>query len=251
MPRLPDDFLTRPLAHRGLHDPEKGIAENSRGAFLAAIDAGYGIELDLQLSADGEAMVFHDYALGRLTNKNGPIQLQSAEDLQNTSLNIGGETIPTLRDVLETVKGRVPLLIEIKDQDGALGPGIGKLERRACEVLADYHGHFALMSFNPHSVQKCAEIMPDKPRGLTTSDFSSSNWQLVPKARIENLSKIPDFDRTGSSFISHKWDTLDSAPVAALKNHGVPILCWTVHDLESETKAREVANNITFEGYLP
>lgn len=251
MPRLPDDFLTRPLAHRGLHDPEQGIAENSRGAFLAAIDAGYGIELDLQLSADGEAMVFHDYAMGRLTAENGPIQLRSAEDLQNTPLKIGRETIPTLLDVLEAVKGRVPLLIEIKDQDGALGPGIGRLESRACEVLADYHGHFAFMSFNPHSIQKCAAIMPDKPRGLTTSNFSSTDWQLVPKPRIENLSKIPDFERTGSSFISHKWDNLDSDPVIALKNRGVPILCWTIRDPESEVKAREIANNVTFEGYLP
>lgn len=251
MPRLPDDFLTRPLAHRGLHDPELGIAENSRGAFLAAIDAGYGIELDLQLSADGEAMVFHDYALGRMTIENGPIQLRSAEDLRNTSLNISDETIPTLRDVLETVKGRVPLLIEIKDQDGALGPGVGRLERRACEVLADYRGQFAFMSFNPHSVQQCAAAMPSKPRGLTTSDFSSADWRLVPKARIENLSKIPDFDRTSSSFISHKWDKLDSAPVTALKNRDVPILCWTILDPNAEVKAREVANNITFEGYLP
>lgn len=251
MPKLPDDFLTHPLAHRGLHNPEKGIAENSRGGFLAAIDAGYGIELDLQLSADGEAMVFHDYSLDRLTHKNGPIQMQSAESLQNTPLKVGGETIPTLLDVLDTVKGRVPLLIEIKDQDGALGPGVGKLERRACEVLTEYRGQFAIMSFNPHSVQQCAGFLPDQPRGLTTGDFNTEEWQLIPKARAEMLSEIPDFDRTKSCFISHKWINLDTAPVTALKDRDIPVLCWTVRSSTDETKAREVANNITFEGYLP
>ena len=120
---LPPGFHARPFAHRALHGP--GRPENSRSAIDAAITAGYGIEIDLQLSADGQAMVFHDYALDRLTAARGPVRGLSAERLSSLHLTDSEEGIPTLTQVLDQVAGAVPLLVEVKDQDGALGPEVG------------------------------------------------------------------------------------------------------------------------------
>ena len=228
-----------------------GVQENSRSAFLAAIKTGYGIELDLQLSSDGEAMVFHDYSLERLTNKTGPIRIRTAVELRKTELKVGGDRILDLEELLRLVDGQVPLLVELKDQDGALGPDVGILERRTAELLANYAGDVAVMSFNPHSIKLISEIAPEVPRGLTTCDFNSESWSILPKKRAEELNNIPDFDRVGADFISHDWQSLDAAPVTTLRSKGVPILCWTVQSAAQEIKARRLADNVTFEGYIP
>ena len=148
-PELPAAFLAVPIAHRGLHDRAAGVVENSRAAFAAAIAAGYGIEMDIQRSADGEAVVFHDDEMPRLTGLPGLVHDYTVAQLSATPLLDGGETVPTLAEVLALVAGRAPLLIEIKDQDGALGPGVGPLEARVAELLGGYAGPVALMSFNP------------------------------------------------------------------------------------------------------
>ena len=111
-PRLPPAFLTVPLAHRALHDVTDGRPENSRAAIAAAIEGGYGIEIDLQLSADNRAMVFHDYALDRLTTQTGPVRQRDADNLAQVSLRGGDEAIPTLEEILALVDGRAPLLID-------------------------------------------------------------------------------------------------------------------------------------------
>ncbi|WP_095587321.1 glycerophosphodiester phosphodiesterase family protein [Actibacterium ureilyticum] len=246
---LPPGLLTRPIAHRGYHDRTAGVIENSRAALRAALAAGYGAEIDVQLSADGQAMVFHDYDLKRLTGQPGAVRQRSAADLGAMPLTDGGETIPTLDEVLTLVAGRLPLLIEVKDQDGALGPDVGPLEQAVARALEGYGGDVALMSFNPHSVAALARLAPLRPRGLVTCDFAAEDWQLVPEARRAELRDIPDFDATGASFISHDADDLDAAPVARLKSHGVPILCWTIRSAGDEARARRVADNVTFEGY--
>ena len=168
MNRLPASFLTRPIAHRGFHDVAAGVPENSIAAFEAAIEAGYGIELDVQRSLDDAAMVFHDYNLDRLTAEAGPIADRTTEALRAIPLIGGTGTVPTLIQVLDYVAGRVPLLIEIKDQDGGLGPDIGPLEYAVAEALRNYTGDAAVMSFNPHSIAKMADFLPDMPRGLVT-----------------------------------------------------------------------------------
>ncbi|MFV2051519.1 glycerophosphodiester phosphodiesterase family protein [Aliiroseovarius sp. YM-037] len=246
---LPDSFLTIPIAHRGLHDHAAGRPENSRAAFWAAIDAGYGIEMDIQPSRDGVPMVFHDYGLARLTGQSGPIQQRTAEELSRLSLLGTDETIPTLADVLTLTAGRVPLLIELKDQDGALGPNVGSLERAVADVLAGYDGPAAVMSFNPHSVAALAEAAPNLPRGLVTEAYADSDTQMVPPERRDALRKIPDVDRVGAGFISHQASDLSRPRVQELKESGLPILCWTIRSPEQEAEARKTADNITFEGY--
>jgi glycerophosphoryl diester phosphodiesterase len=251
MPLLPPAFLTVPLAHRGLHDRAAGIVENSRAAAAAAIAAGYGIECDLQLAADGEAMVFHDDALDRLTPEAGPVRARSAAELGRVPLRDAAEGIPSFGELLALVAGRVPLLVEIKDQDGALGPSVGALEARAAELLLAYEGPVALMSFNPHSVAACRDNAPLVPRGLTTCLFRAEDWPGTDAARRAELDAIADFDRVQASFVSHYFRALGMPAVTALRAHGVPILCWTIRSPEEEAEARFVAANITFEGYRP
>jgi len=244
---LPVSFFAQPFAHRALHD--ETMAENSMAAIRAAVAAGYGIEIDIQPSKDGVPMVFHDYSLGRLTNEAGPVAMRSAAELGDIALAGGGGRIPTLTQVLKAVSGRVPLLIEIKDQDGALGPSVGPLEKAVCEDLEGYVGDVALMSFNPHSVAACQTFAPHLPRGITTCPYPAEDWPTVLETVRATLRDIPDFERVGACFVSHQQDDLASPQVAALKARGVPIFCWTIRSKEMETQARKVADNITFEGY--
>lgn len=244
---LPSGFLTRPIAHRALHGA--GRPENSRAALRAAVAAGYAIEIDIQPSADGVPMVFHDYDLGRLTGETGPIRSRSAGELGQIGLLGGDEGIPTLEEVLETVAGAVPLLIEVKDQDGALGHDVGQLGQAVARVLNGYQGDVALMSFNPHAVATLAEAAPDRPRGLTTCAFPAEHWPLIPAPTRTLLAAIPDYDRVGACFISHQWQDLTHPRVEELSHEGAAILCWTIRSAEEEARARQIARNITFEGY--
>ncbi|WP_353473852.1 glycerophosphodiester phosphodiesterase family protein [Salipiger sp. H15] len=250
MTDLPAAFLERPIAHRALHDLAAGRPENSLSAISAAIEAGYGIEIDLQLSSDGVPMVFHDERLERLTGARGLLGARDAAELSALRLKGSDEGIPTLAEVLELVAGRVPLLIEIKDQDGALGPDVGPLETAVTNALRGYEGPVAVMSFNPHSVARMARLAPKVPRGLTTEAFAPHDWPGVPGSRLEELRGIPDYARTGASFISHGWTDLASPRVAELRQQGAAILCWTIRSPEQEAQARAVAQNVTFEHYL-
>lgn len=249
-PTLDPVFLGPPLAHRGLHDRAAGRAENSLAAFRAAIAGGYGIELDVQASSDGVAMAFHDEELGRLTSETGPVNTRTAAELTGIPLTGGnGDTIPTLADVLALVAGRVPLLIEIKDQDGALGPDMGPLPHAVARDLKRYTGPVAIMSFNPHAVADFGKALPGICLGLTTCDFSSEEWPDVPAARRHELAAIGGLDDVGATFISHDVKKLDNPRLAELSRAGVPILCWTVRDPVTEARARSIVQNVTFEGY--
>ncbi|KIC31581.1 glycerophosphodiester phosphodiesterase family protein [Leisingera sp. ANG-S5] len=253
-PSLPAAFLTVPLAHRALHDVEDGRPENSRAAIRAAIAAGYGIEIDLQLSKDGCAMVFHDYDLDRLAEGSGLVRDRTREDLRAIPLKGGdGEGIPDFAEVLELVGGKVPLLVEIKDQVWSRRPddtGCGRLEAAAAQCLEGYSGDVAVMSFNPDAVAEFAKHRSDLALGLVTGAFKPKNWpELTPEER-KHLRKIADFDRVAASFISHGAHNLGNPAVARLKEAGVPVLCWTIKSLAQEEAARAIADNVTFEQYL-
>jgi len=247
---LPAAFFTRPIAHRALHDVAAGRAENSLKAIKAAIDAGYGIEVDVQISANAVPMVFHDYDLGRLTGATGPVAQRTAQALGAIPLLHDGDAIPTLTEVLALVAGRVPLLIELKDQDGQLGPNIGPLGAAVAAVLQGYTGLVAVMSFNPHTVAELKTLLPDVPRGITTGAYRPENWPTIPKQMLDHLRAIPDYERVSACFVSHRDTDLAAPRIAALKAQGAHIFCWTVTSLQAEAEARKIADNITFEGYL-
>lgn len=251
MSALPQSLVAVPLAHRALHDVADGRPENSRAAIRAAMAAGYGIEIDLQLSQDGRAMVFHDDELDRLTAATGPVTQRSAAELQAIPLIGGDEGIPTFADVLALVAGRVPLLVELKDQHGAMGQTDAALEQAVANDLRGYCGPVALMSFNPHMVVNLAALAPEWPRGIVTCAYPAADWPMVPEARRAALRPIPDYARAGAAFVSHEADDLSSADVARLKAQGAAVLTWTIRSPAQEAEARRVADNITFEGYLP
>jgi glycerophosphoryl diester phosphodiesterase len=249
MTRLAPEFRRVPLAHRGYHDLTDSRPENSFAAFRAAIEHGYGIELDVQLTSDDRPVVFHDYEMSRLTREKGPVRQRSLADLGTTRLTGGSDTIPSLDEVLALVAGQVPLLIEIKDQDGGMGPNVGPLEESVAEALKPYDGPVAVMSFNPNAVARMASLSPETPRGIVTSAYRKDDWKLLSASTRNRLRSIPDFEVLNCDFISHEADDLDRPRVAQLKSKGAAILCWTIRSAEQEAAARKVADNITFEGY--
>lgn len=244
---LHPDFTRLPIAHRGLHSP--GVPENSLAAFRAAIAAGYGIELDIQPSAEGTPMVFHDYDLSRMCGDEGYVADWSAADLAALRLLGTEEPIPTLVEVLREVAGRVPLLIEIKDQDGRLGRNIGALQDRVAAALAGYAGPVAVMSFNPHTVAAFAKAAPKVTRGLTSCDYPKADWPMLDDDTRARLARLEDYAASGSEFVSHHWRDLDNPAVTALAAQGVPVLCWTIRNPAEEAEARKLVVGITFESY--
>lgn len=249
MPALDPAFLKTPIAHRALHDASKGVYENCRSAIIAAIEHGYAIEIDLQLSADGRAMVFHDDTLDRLTDKHGDVSDYTAAELTQIKVGSGQDVIEPLEDVLRLVDGRVPLLIELKDQSRQLSQTDGRLEQATIDALSLYEGAVAVMSFNPHMIATMAKLSPDLPLGLTTGSFMDPTWGIDAE-RIEHLSQIADFDPTRYSFVSHFALELAAPCIQMLKDQGTAIFTWTIRSPEAEAVARQTVDNITFEGYL-
>lgn len=240
---LPAAFLARPLAHRGLHDARAGRFENGVSAFRAAAEAGFGIELDVQLSRDGVAMVHHDATLDRLTDRTGPVREFTAEELSRVPLGGTGDRIETLSTVLDTIGERAPVLVEIK------ADGTGDIASAVAEAV-EGRGGVAVMSFDPRCVARLAELAPRVPRGLTTCAFDGPDAPRHPEARTR-LAAIADYDAVGACFVSHDHADLAHPRLAELKARGAAILCWTIRSPEAEQAARRIADNITFEGYLP
>jgi glycerophosphoryl diester phosphodiesterase len=245
--RLDPAFLGPPIAHRGLHDKAARVIENSRSAVRAAVAAGYGVEIDIQPSADGEAMVFHDYDLKRLTGIEGQISDRPAGELQALTLTGGAEGPPTLAEVLEIVDGRTPLLVEIKDQADTIG--VGKVEARVAELLSGYDGPVAVMSFNPHSMIWFYDHAPACARGLVSCAFDDEeSAHLAPDIRAA-LAELKFFGAAHGDFVSYDHHAFPNTACQMLRGEGVPILCWTVRSEAEEAEARLHADNITFERY--
>ncbi|MDJ1009123.1 MAG: glycerophosphodiester phosphodiesterase family protein [Paracoccaceae bacterium] len=252
MSGLPAAFLETPVAHRGLHDRSEGRIENSRSAFEAAISGGYGIELDVQMSRDGVPMVFHDHDLDRLTALSGPLRGRASSELCGIPLAGGHDTIERLDTVLELIGDRAAVLVEIKDQTGVPEIDIADLAQltgRVVRAASEAHGtRAAIMSFNPAYVAALDWLGADLPRGLIGMVFDDPRLSAAENA---DLTGYAAFDASGASFISHDRASLDAPAVTRLKARGVPVLTWTVRSAAEEAEAREIADNITFEGYLP
>jgi glycerophosphoryl diester phosphodiesterase len=239
-------LIERPIAHRGLHDRARGIVENTAGAFAAAMHRGYAIECDLQLTADGQAMVFHDVRLDRLTLASGRVIERTAAALQEMSLRGSAERMQTLAELLAQVNGRVPLVIELKSHwDGSL-----ELARRTAEIVSGYDGPLALMSFDPDIVAGLCELAPLVPRGLVADRRSEMEMRLDLARRLE-LRHVAHVGRTRPHFLSYGVDGLPYGPSRAFRRAGLPVICWTVRDAETASWSRRWADQITFEGFLP
>ena len=196
-------------------------------------------------------MVFHDEALDRLTDQTGLLVDHLAADLQKIILRDSTDCIPTLADVLAIVAGQTPLLIEIKDQTGAMAQTDARLEQATAAALKDYQGPVAVMSFNPHCIVHMARLAPQIARGLTTSAYDYADWAPLDPAICDHLRDIPDYARTGSVFVSHEASDLDRPRLRDLQAKGAHIQCWTIKSKAAEQSARRFADNITFEGFIP
>ena len=216
-----------------------------------AISRGYAIEIDLQLSRDGIPVVFHDYKLNRVTDEIGFISDRRAAELEKIILKGGRKGIPRFDAFMSYIAGRVPVLIELKDQDGTLGDTPSVFESAVCKILDRYTGPVAIMSFNPFMIARCAKLSPNIPRGLITEVFKQNEWTNISKLRCDKLTKISDYFRVGATFISHDHMDLKSDEVDRLKKAGATILCWTVRTQNEDIEARKIADSVTFENYLP
>lgn len=241
------DWLTSvPMAHRGLHDKDKGIFENSSSAFGAAVDAGYGMECDIQLSSDGEAMVFHDATLERMTTSSGRLFQQDAKAIGALKLGTSTDTIQTLGELLEQVGGRAPLLVELKNVREP-----GALEQRTAALLKDYKGQVAVMSFNPASMKWFAVNAPQIVRGQLSHAFiSQASKQRPPLQRFLARHLFVNFI-SKPHFVGYDINHLPKPATSLLRALGKPILSWTVSTQHHRDVAAKHADNIIFEGFLP
>lgn len=240
-------LIGRPIAHRGLHDKAKGVIENTRGAFAAAIASGYAIECDLQLSGDGEAMVFHDDTLDRLTEGSGPLVGRTAEELAGVGFKATGDRMQTLGELLSQVDGRATLVIELKSRWN----GSALLAERAVTVLSRYSGPFALMSFDPDIVEAVRELAPSMTRGIVADRVADEDYRALPFARRMELRELSHLARTRPHFVSYHAAGLPYPPLGPLRRHGVPIISWTIRSPEAASRALRYSDQITFEGFLP
>lgn len=229
---------TRPVAHRGLH---YGVgAENSLTVYRHAVEKEYPIEIDVHLTRDGQIAVFHDDTLDRVCGTPGRVSDFTAAELSKFKLSGTADTIPMLPEVLDTVAGKVPLLIEIKDHKD-----VGKLEEELAAQLRSYAGEFAIQSFNPLILKEMSRHAPEFLYGqLACWDYGKTTSRL--NAWILRTLKSRFLFRP--DFVSYYIGALPNRYVTSKK---YTLLCWTVTDENAEKKAKALGANIIFENFIP
>jgi glycerophosphoryl diester phosphodiesterase len=247
--RAPDWLTARPVAHRGLHDAARGTIENMPAAAEAAIAGNFTIECDIQLTADGEAMVHHDDALGRLTEGSGLLLTRTAAELKAIKFKDTNERMMSLGGLCALVAGRVPLLVEVKSHFD----GDRKLVKRMAEVLSTYSGPVVGMSFDPDQVLALREIMPRLHRGITAQrTYDDAYWAKLTPAQRDSMLYLRHGFRTEPHFVAYWVNQLPApAPWIARNLFGCPLLAWTVRTPEQRAKAARYADQMIFEGFIP
>jgi glycerophosphoryl diester phosphodiesterase len=249
---VPDDFdwlTARPIAHRGLHDATAGIIENTAAAVRAALSAGYGIEVDLQLSADGEAMVHHDAVLGRLTDGEGRLDQLSAAELARIPYHGSTERMLRLGDLCDLVGGRATLLLELKSRFD----GDPRLPARVAALLSGYGGPVAPMSFDPLQLQVLRQKAPRLPRGIVAAKYRPHPYwdQMPPWLRYGMESLLPALTPR-PHFVAYAVDNLPAfAPSIARHVLCLPLVTWVVRSEGERLRAARFADQIIFEGFRP
>ena len=242
-------LTARPIAHRGLHDRAQGIVENTLSAANAAIARNFAIECDVQDTADGEAVVFHDHTLDRLTDQRGPLRERTAAELTSLAIAATADRIPSLQAFLERVNGRVPLVIEIKSRfNGDLG-----LTKRTVEIVSAYSGPVALKSFDPAIVGALRGIAPDLPRGIVAQTrYDDQEWQALSEETRHGMANLLHMPHTQPHFVSWRVGDLPlAAPFLCRHLGGMPVMTWTVRTEDHRRRAAAHADQMVFEGFVP
>ena len=232
----PDWIISKPIAHRAYHHKNKSTPENSMGAFVAAVEAGFSIECDLQVSKTGEPVVFHDPVLGRMTGKQGNVHDFTPSELAKLQLLDSENYIQTLSEHLSYVAGRTPLVLELK---GFFGFDSGYVEAVA-DALESYQGPVCVMSFNHRLCSQFKTLMPHIPRGLT-AEGGDDSYQ-------KHRDAMYDYDL---QFVSYKVADLPNRFVSEMQGEGLPIISWTVRDEKAREATIKHADQMTFEGFDP
>ena len=245
----PDWLVSRPIAHRGLHDRTAGLVENSLSAAQAAIAAGFAIECDVQDTADGDAVVFHDFTLDRLTGETGPVRARRSDELAQVTLAGSADRIPTLAAFLDRIGGRTPLVIEIKSRfDEDL-----RLVHRTAEAVRAYAGPVALKSFDPVITAALIELAPALPRGIVAeSRYDGPDWSSLSEGRRRDLANLLHFPESRPDFLSWRVGDLPSAAPFLCRHLGrLPVVAWTVRTEDDRRRAAAHADQMVFEGFHP
>ena len=239
-----DRIFAPAIAHRGLWSKD-GPPENSLGAFEAACEAGYGIELDVQLSSDGEAMVFHDLRLTRMTGEEGRISDHTAADLGAMTLAGGEETIPTLAETLALIGHRAMVHIELKTPYGEVGP----LEQRVHDIIIDHNGPIALIGFNPYSHAWYADRHPNILRGLDSYAYKGPDTARMAPEQRKSFARLEHVAIARPHFLALGLDMLPDARAEGYRADGMPVVAWTTRSPAEWDAVSACCDNHIFEGF--
>lgn len=248
----PPWLVARPIAHRGLHDRAQGVIENSVSAMRRAVDGDFAIECDVQISADGEAMVFHDDTLERLTEREGRVDALDAAILSKIALRGGADTITPLPDYLALLAGRVPLVVEIKSAFN----GDMRLAERTARIVATYSGPLALKSFDPQVMthlrfNRGALGIAHIPLGIVAeAHYDDDYWSFLAADEKLALEQFLHWDLTQPDFLS--WSVRDlphAIPHLLRRTLGIPVMTWTVRTPQQRDAAAKWADQVVFEGW--
>jgi len=248
MPNTPHWLTARPIAHRGLHDQTQGLVENTIPAFDAAIERGFAIELDVQLTADNDAVVFHDHTLNRLTGETGSVVARACQDLQKIDVIGAGTKIPSLAKVLAHVDGRTPLIVELKsrfDRELALADAVAG-------AIAAYPGPLALMSFDPTLISHLHKHNTGRPLGVVAASMGYEHWGELSIWKRFQYGALLHGPGLWCDFVSYSQANLPALSPWLAKAFGQKaLLCWTVKDVQTAKRVARHVDAITFEGFDP
>ena len=248
-------LTARPIAHRGLHDARQGVVENTLAAAEAAAAANVAIECDVQASADGEAIVFHDVDLDRLTHSSGSFAAKTTREIQNISFRSSSERIPTFRELLARIAGRTPIICEIK----SAFDGDTRLADRIARYVRDYGGPLALKSFDPAIIAHFRRAAhPPGPTGrpcplgvVAEARYDHEDWGILSKEQKINFANFLHYRETRPDFLSYCVDDLPNATPFLLRAlNATPVMAWTVRIQAQKQLAAQWADQIIFEGAL-
>ena len=232
-----------PIAHRGLHDISLQIPENSMPAFMGAVDHGFPIELDIRRTADNQIVVFHDSNLLRLTGSNQEIDALPFQAIRDLRINNTEYRIPLFEDVLTTVAGKIPILVDVKNERTA-----GDFESKIYDILRTYSGKFAIESFNPRTLQWFKNNALGILRGRVGFDHHVDNFRFLRRYLVGRYLKDP----VGSpDFIAYDIRCRPYWAVQLHRSKGAVILGWTAKNEKQMAVCRESFDNLMFEGFLP
>lgn len=233
------NFLKQNLiAHRGMHNVKNGIPENSMMAFEKAIENSYIIELDVHILKDKSVIVFHDDNLQRMTGFNKNVKDTTYSEIKDLKLQNTNFNIPLLKEVLDFVDGKVPIIIELKTDVKC-----GVLEKETVNILKQYKGKYALKSFNPFSVYWLKKHHPEIIRGQLASNFNNDKMNIVKKLFLKNM--LLNFI-TKPDFISYGIDGLPNKRVEKYRKTNV-VLGWTITNHIQMEKAKKYCDNFICE----